>query len=114
MGYHRFIDWAGVAYVGVDAEAAVVEDCQEYFSFTGRLAAHGLVSARFIAGDACGLLPPADLLLVKDVLDHLPHANLVDFLRNHTMCHNPRYRFVMLIHSEVLPAAGFSTVFQLA
>mmetsp|Transcript_36960 Transcript_36960/g.68198 ORF Transcript_36960/g.68198 Transcript_36960/m.68198 type:complete len:349 (+) Transcript_36960:42-1088(+) len=97
-GYQRFLDWCGVSYTGIDVVTQVLEENRTYFSKTSRLAAHGLSRAQFLQGDVCGPLPAADLLLVKDVLMHLPNAAILDFLaHNIQTC---RHRHVMIVQNE--------------
>jgi SAM-dependent methyltransferase len=69
--FTRHMDWSGVDYTGVDASAVVLENTQE-FSQPG---------VRFLHADATrDPLPPADLLLVKDVLQHWSNADIMAFL----------------------------------
>ena len=68
------IDWAGVNYTGIDVVAAVIKANQDRFSGPG---------IRFASADARTTeLPAADLLLIKDVLQHWPTADVQRFLRS--------------------------------
>jgi SAM-dependent methyltransferase len=69
--FSRHMEWSGVDYTGVDASAVVLENTRE-FSRPG---------VRFLHADAThDPLPPADLLLVKDVLQHWSNADIMAFL----------------------------------
>ncbi len=70
--FSRLIDWTGVNYLGVDFVPAVVKANQEKFGREG---------VRFIQGDIlAAAIPPADLLIIKDVLQHLSIKNIQEFL----------------------------------
>ncbi|MEJ0013364.1 MAG: class I SAM-dependent methyltransferase [Bauldia sp.] len=67
----RLVDWTGVDYTGVDVSAVILEN-------TSRFTADGI---RFIEGDARTIdLPRADLLLMKDVLQHWSNDDIKRFL----------------------------------
>src|SRR5580692_10211737 len=60
----HLMDWSGVEYLGLDAAQTVIDKNQ---------ATYGSKSVRFnLAPDQFTEVPAADLLLVKDVLQHLP------------------------------------------
>lgn len=83
--FSRAIDWKGVDYLGVDIVPSVVKSNQQ------RYAAQNI---RFTVGDIVrDPLPPADLLLVKDVLQHLSHADIRSFLAQ-----LPRYKHVLIVN----------------
>jgi SAM-dependent methyltransferase len=64
----QLIDWTGVDYVGIDVSAVVLNN-------TRRFAKAGV---RFLLGDARTMeLPQADLLILKDVLQHWSNADIV-------------------------------------
>jgi len=100
-GYQRFMQWQGVHYVGIDVVPYVVEENRKYFSDATMLERHGLASAECQLGDVSGVLPSADLLLVKDVLMHLPNAAIQAFLDRNINVAAPRYRAVLLVQNEV-------------
>ena len=126
-GYQRFMQWHGVGYTGVDVVPYVVEENARYFQDTATLESHCLSSARFMCGDVSESLPSADLLLVKDVLMHLPNRAVHEFLKNSTSDLNSlellslwksiatkwlgpgvgssKYRYVMLVQNAVPPVA---------
>lgn len=100
-GYQRFMDWQGVHYHGVDVVRRVVEENVAYFQQPSHLESYGLTSATFSAGDVTAELPVGDVLLVKDVLMHLPNYAVHRFLRNSIYAAMPRYRMVLLVQNEV-------------
>jgi SAM-dependent methyltransferase len=65
----RLIDWSGIDYWGIDIVARVIERNQQLFRAP---------NLHFIAGDFLNqpALPKADLLVVKDVIHHLDHADV--------------------------------------
>jgi len=78
------LDWSGVDYTGVDVVSSVVEANQ---------ARYGAANVRFHVADARSAeLPPADLLLIKDVLQHWPSADVRRFLAD-TL---PRYPYALI------------------
>lgn len=97
-GYQRFMQWRGVHYVGVDVVPFVVEENTQFFSDPANLQRYGLASAQCFCGDVSSELPSADLLIVKDVLMHLPSAAIQKFINNNL---SPRYRYVLLVQNEV-------------
>jgi len=104
-GYQRFMDWQGVHYTGVDVVPYVAEENHAYFSDPSVLRARGLASAQSLVGSVCDTLPCADLLLVKDVLMHLPNAAVHSFLRSSIDVQPARYRAVMLVQNSVPPVS---------
>jgi SAM-dependent methyltransferase len=67
----KLINWEGIDYTGVDVSAVVMEN-------TGKYAAPKI---RFVEGDARSMeLPAADLLILKDVLQHWSNDDIVGFL----------------------------------
>lgn len=70
--FSQRIDWGDVAYTGYDVVPAVVESCRERFGRTG-------VEFRLIEGRLAEVAD-ADLLLVKDVLQHWSYPRIHAFL----------------------------------
>ena len=70
--FSRLLDWSGVHYQGYDIVPQVIATNQERFARDG-------VSFQLYSGDPAEL-PPADLLIAKDVLQHLPDAAIRAFL----------------------------------
>ncbi|CAJ1444026.1 unnamed protein product [Effrenium voratum] len=104
-GYQRFMDWRQVRYTGLDVVPYVVQENIQYFQDVAHLQQHGLQSAEFLCADVSEDLPAADLLLVKDVLMHLPNRAVHDFLQKSVNRSSPRYRAVMLVQNAVPPVA---------
>ncbi|MCK7594471.1 class I SAM-dependent methyltransferase [Pseudomarimonas salicorniae] len=88
--FSRGIDWGSAEYRGYDVVPSVIASNEEQFSAPN-------VSFHLYSGNPQDL-PSADLLLVKDVLQHLPHDAIHRFLPcvqkyQHaliTNCVNPR------------------------
>lgn len=78
------LGWSGIDYTGVDVVEEVI---------AANTARFGSPRVHFEVADArTGQLPPADLLLVKDVLQHWPTADVQRFLSG-TL---PRYRYALI------------------
>jgi len=78
------VDWSTVTYTGLDVVPAVIEANQHRYGQPG---------VQFELADARhAQLPVADLLLVKDVLQHWPNGDIGAFLHTHL----DRYRYVLL------------------
>jgi SAM-dependent methyltransferase len=83
--FTQTIDWKGIDYLGVDIVPSVIEADQRHF---------GKPNVRFAVADIVrSELPPADLLIVKDVLQHLSNADISRFL-----VQLPRYRDVLIVN----------------
>lgn len=71
--FSKYIDWNGAFYSGYDIVKSVIEENKKQYSHPNRL---------FVYEDALSCdLPQADLLICKDVLQHLPHADIFTFLK---------------------------------
>jgi len=71
----------GIYYIGMD----IVED----FSRDNRMK-YGSSRRRFVTGDITkDVLPPADVMLVRDCLFHLPYLHVFKFFRNFFKCDIP-------------------------
>lgn len=71
--FSRYIDWGGIEYLGLDVVSSVVER-------NSRL--YGSECVRFTHADALEVeLPEADLVICKDVFQHLPNANVKHLLQ---------------------------------
>jgi len=68
----RLVDWGEVSYHGIDVvESIVAQNTRRYGSST----------VRFSVGSPDHPLPPADLVIIKDVLIHLPNARIGEILQ---------------------------------
>ena len=83
------IDWADASYLGVDIASDVIEAVRRKHE-TGRIA--------FRVGDITEELPAADLLISKDVLQHLPNALVEKFIRNNLR--KGKYRWALLTNDR--------------
>ena len=70
--FSRFIPWGGVAYTGYDVAQSVIERNRARY-------AAGNVRFEFTPADLTELAD-ADLLICKDVLQHLPNSQVFEFL----------------------------------
>jgi len=70
--FSRLIDWSGIAYLGLDVIPGITEANTLQYAGQGRGRAH----VSFATADILTLarLPDADLILVKDLLQHWPDA----------------------------------------
>jgi SAM-dependent methyltransferase len=83
--FSQHMDWKGIDYLGLDIVPAVIEANRKRFGSAG---------VRFAVADIVrDELPAADLLIIKDVLQHLSHGDTVAVLRN-----LPRYRHVLIVN----------------
>lgn len=72
--FSRLIEWGNIQYLGLDVVPEVIRQNQRQFATE---------NISFAALDATReSLPPADLLLVKDVLQHWPNETIQNFLPN--------------------------------
>lgn len=71
--FSQQIDWGAADYLGLDVVVSVIRRVQ---------AAHETPSIRFQQRDLTEELPRADLLIVKDVLQHLPNRYIHRFILN--------------------------------
>lgn len=69
--FSKLIDWSGIDYVGVDVSAVVLSN-------TSKFARSG-VSFRELNA-VTSSIPPADLLIAKDVLQHWSNTDILSFL----------------------------------
>jgi len=92
--FSRTIDWSGIDYKGYDVVPSVI---------AGNTAKYGSPTTRFFTADILATdLPPADLLICKDVLQHLPNQDVLRFLSQ-----LGKYKYVLLtntVDAETLTA----------
>ncbi len=72
QGFSRHLDWAGIDYTGIDVVRSVVEKNQKDFG-TEKIVFR---AANILADE----LPIADLIILKDVLQHWSNASVSGFL----------------------------------
>jgi SAM-dependent methyltransferase len=66
-------DWHHARYLGVDISTDVIDFVKKKYEKEG---------VSFMVGDVTESLPSADLLLCKDVLQHLPNELITKFIKN--------------------------------
>ncbi|CAN5919359.1 hypothetical protein BH11MYX4_BH11MYX4_28200 [soil metagenome] len=104
--FSQAIDWNGIDYKGFDIVKSVIERDRQR---------HGKPNIQFLAANIIEEdLPPADLLISKHVLQHLPTADVQRFLKQ-----LPKYKHVLLVSSvnagtlsgknDDIPSAGFAS-----
>ncbi|MDB5876153.1 MAG: class SAM-dependent methyltransferase [Ramlibacter sp.] len=72
--FSKHLDWTSIRYIGFDVAATVIARNQELYSKDNVTFCH-------YSGEPAEL-PSADLLIAKDVLQHLPNAGVTSFLQN--------------------------------
>jgi SAM-dependent methyltransferase len=83
------IDWGGASYLGVDIASDVVRAVRRKYEKG---------NVRFQVGDITEELPPADLLISKDVLQHLSNELIRKFIRNNLK--QGKYKWVLLTNDR--------------
>ena len=84
--FSRLLDWSGVQYLGLDIVPEIVERNRSRF---------GLANVRFQVFVSAEALPGGDLLLSKEVLQHLPNSTIAQYLS----AIRRKYRFALLTNS---------------
>lgn len=82
-GFSHTIDWSGIDYKGFDVVRPVVERNQDKYTQSNVHFYH----ANLIETD----LPSADLLICKDVLQHLPLEDVAKFIKQF-----PKYKYCLI------------------
>ena len=83
------IDWGTVNYLGVDIASDVIDAVRKKYEKP---------NIRFQVGDITEELPAADLLISKDVLQHLPNALVQKFVSNNLK--KGKYKWVLLTNDR--------------
>jgi SAM-dependent methyltransferase len=84
-GFSSAIDWGDASYLGVDIASDVIAAVR---------AKHEKGKIRFQVGDITEELPAADLLISKDVLQHLSNELVQKFIKNNLR--KGKYKWVIL------------------
>ena len=87
--FSRAIDWGGASYLGVDIASDVIARLRNE---------HEEGPIKFQVGDITDELPAADLLISKDVLQHLSNALVRKFIRNNLR--KGKYKWVILTNDR--------------
>ena len=83
--FARYIDWTGIDYTGIDVVPSVIEQHQKQFARD---------HLRFICADITAYeLPDADLVTIKDVLQHWSNDTVLKFLPK-----LQKYRYVLFVN----------------
>lgn len=88
-GFSREVDWGGASYLGVDIASDVIASVRRTYEKD---------NIRFRVGDITDDLPPADLLISKDVLQHLSNDLVHRFVRNNLA--RGKYKWVILTNDR--------------
>jgi SAM-dependent methyltransferase len=83
------VDWGDASYLGVDIASDVIAAVRQK---------HEKGKIRFQVGDITDELPAADLLISKDVLQHLSNAMVQRFIRNNLR--KGKYKWVILTNDR--------------
>jgi SAM-dependent methyltransferase len=83
--FSQLIDWSGIDYLGLDTVPAVVEANRRLFGSIARFECRDVTREH---------LPPADLVILKDVLQHWPTQAIQAFLPRLS-----QYRFAIITNS---------------
>jgi SAM-dependent methyltransferase len=83
------MDWGNASYLGVDIASDVIEAVR---------AKHEQENIKFQVGDITEELPAADLLISKDVLQHLSNELVHKFIRNNLR--KGKYKWVILTNDR--------------
>ena len=84
--FSSLMDWTGIDYLGLDAVPAIIETNRSRFAHS---------NVRFDVSSSPADLPGGDLLLSKEVLQHLPNSVIADYLS----AIERKYRFALLTNS---------------
>ena len=83
------VDWNHARYLGVDISTEVIKRVSRKYKKPG---------VSFMVGDVTDSLPAADLLLCKDVLQHLPNRLIIKFIKNNLK--KGKYRWVIITNDR--------------
>jgi SAM-dependent methyltransferase len=98
------IDWHGAHYTGIDISTDVIDVVRKKYSNA---------TVQFAVGNVTEPLPPADLLLCKDVLQHLPIALIQRFIDNNLR--PGKYKWAIITNDKGpanidIPAGEYRTI----
>jgi len=85
--FSKHVDWTGIDYIGYDVVESVIEkNIQKYACDHIHF-----VKANFLEEE----LPPADLLICKHVLQHMPNEDVMQFV-----CILPKYKHCLILNAK--------------
>ena len=87
--FSKAIDWGDVSYLGIDIASDVIEVVRKKYE-KGKI--------KFQVGDITEDLPAADLLICKDVLQHLSNNLVHKFIKNNLR--KGKYKWVILTNDR--------------
>jgi SAM-dependent methyltransferase len=87
--YSSVIDWGDASYLGIDIASDVIVPVRKKYE-TGKV--------KFQVGDITEELPAADLLISKDVLQHLSNDLIHKFIKNNLR--KGKYKWVILTNDR--------------
>ena len=87
--FSSLTDWNHARYLGVDISTEVINGVKKKYQKQG---------VSFAVGDVTDSLPAADLLLCKDVLQHLPNALIIKFIKNNLK--KGKYKWAILTNDR--------------
>jgi hypothetical protein len=82
-------NWNQARYLGVDISSDVIDLVKKKYQKD---------KVSFAVGDVTDSLPPADLLLCKDVLQHLPNQLIIKFIKNNLK--KGKYKWAILTNDR--------------
>jgi SAM-dependent methyltransferase len=88
-GFSSAIDWGNASYLGIDISSDVIGAVRNKYE-RGRIS--------FRVGNIADELPAADLLISKDVLQHLSNTLVQNFIRNNLK--QGKYKWVILTNDR--------------
>jgi len=88
-GFSSAMDWGDASYLGIDIASDVIEAVRTKYE-RGKI--------RFQIGDITEDLPAADLLISKDVLQHLSNKLVHQFIKNNLR--KGKYKWVILTNNR--------------
>lgn len=87
--FSKVIDWGDASYLGIDIASDVIDTVRKNYE-KGKI--------KFQVGDITEDLPPADLLISKDVLQHLSNDLIHKFIKNNLR--KRKYKWVILTNDR--------------
>ena len=85
--FSRFVDWGAARYTGFDIVESVIANNQKAFAQK---------NVSFCIFESETFLPEADLLICKDVFQHLPNPSILKYLA----ALKARYRFLLITNDD--------------
>lgn len=90
--FSQAVDWKGATYLGIDISPEVVDGVKQRFEKDG---------VRFQVGDVTEDIPAGDLLVCKDVLQHLSNDLVRKFIKNNLR--RGKYQWAIITNDRQWP-----------